>query len=286
MTQYGFIGTGSMGSMLIRKIIGTGLVAPGRISASSKSGISARALAGMTSITAEPSNRTVAGNADILFICVKPLEVRGVLGEIKDVLNRDALLVSIAGCVSLDNLRDWTGDTVHCVRVIPSVTAEEYAGISLVAWGPGVNAEEKNLVLGLLNAISKAVEIEERDFDLYTNLTSCGPALIVAMMREFAGGASRTGTIPPELAEYLVKETMIGTARILGSEQVTFDNVIGRVATKGGSTEEGVKVLQARLPEVMDEVLLALDAKRRVVSEKVAAGEFDPVSSSLSVRLL
>ena len=89
------------------------------------------------------------------------------------------------------------------------------------------------------------------------------------MMREFARAAVRTGTIPPERAEFLVKETMAGTARILEGEQGTFDTVIGRVATKGGSTEEGVKVLEARLPDVMDEVLLALDAKRRVVSEKV-----------------
>jgi len=272
MTQYGFIGTGSMGSMLIRKIIGTGLVAPGRITASSKSGISARILAGTTGITAEPSNRTVAENADVLFICVKPLEVRGVLDEVRDVLKHGALLVSIAGCVSLENLRDWTGKNVHCVRVIPSVTAEENAGISLVAWGESVTPGDKKLVLGLLNAVSTAVEIDEQDFDLYTNLTSCGPALIVAMMREFAGGASRTGTIPPGLAEYLVKETMVGTARILEGERATFDNVIGRVATKGGSTEEGVKVLQARLPAVMDEVLQVLDAKRRVVSGKVAGG--------------
>jgi pyrroline-5-carboxylate reductase len=150
------------------------------------------------------------------------------------------------------------------------VTAEENAGISLVAWGRGVKPGDKKLVLGLLNAISTAVEIDEQNFDLYTNLTSCGPALIVAMMREFAGAAFRTGTIPPELAEYLVKETMVGTARILECERATFDNIIGRVATKGGSTEEGVKVLQARLPDVMDEVLLALDAKRRVVSGKVA----------------
>jgi pyrroline-5-carboxylate reductase len=69
-----------------------------------------------------------------------------------------------------------------------------------------------------------------------------------------------------------VKEIMVGTARILEGEQVTFDTITERVATKGDSTEEGAKVLQARLPEVMDEVLQALDAKRRVVSEKVAGG--------------
>jgi pyrroline-5-carboxylate reductase len=270
MTQYGFIGTGSMGSMLIRKFIASGRVTPGEIAASSKSGISARSLSAATGITAEPANHAVAENTDVLFICVKPLEVRGVLDEIRDLLKPGALLISIAACVSLENLRDWTGESVHCVRVIPSVTAEENAGISLVAWGHGVTPEDKTRVLGLLNAISTAVEIDERDFDLYTNLTSCGPALIVAMMREFAKSAARTGTIPPGVAEYLVKETMAGTARILEGGQDTFDTVIGRVATKGGSTEEGVKVLKARLPVVMDEVLPALDAKRRVVSEKIA----------------
>jgi hypothetical protein len=34
----------------------------------------------------------------------------------------------------------------------------------------------------------------------------------------------------------------------------------------------GLKVLRAWLPDVMDEVLLALDEKRRVVSEKVDGG--------------
>lgn len=272
MTRYGFIGTGSMGSMLIRKFIGTGLVAPSAITASSKTGIAVRALAESTGINAAPSNRAVAENADVVFICVKPLQVRVVLGEIRSVLNRDVLLVSIAGCVSLEDLREWAGDHVHCVRIIPSVTAEQNAGISLVAWGRSVRPEDKNLILGLLNATGTAVETDEEHFDLYTNLTSCGPALIVAMMREFAGAAVRTGTVRTEIAEYLVKETMIGTARILAVDQMKFDEVIGRVATKGGSTEEGVKVLQARLPATMDEVLAALDAKRRITAEKVAGG--------------
>jgi pyrroline-5-carboxylate reductase len=262
-----------MGSMLIQQFIGTGIVSPRDITASSKTGISARALAGKTGITAVPANRTVAEKADVLFICVKPLEVRGVLNEIRDVLKPGTLLISIAGCVSLEDLREWVGDNVHCVRIIPSVTAEQNSGISLVAWGRSVRPGDKKLILGLLNAIGTAVETDEEHFDLFTDLTSCGPALIVSMVQEFAEAAARTGAVQPELAEYLVRETLIGTARILAGNQMKFDEVIRRVATKGGSTEEGVKVLQARLPGTMDEVLKALDAKRRVTAEKVAGGK-------------
>jgi competence protein ComER len=273
MTRYGFIGTGSMGSMLVRKFLGTGLVTPAEITASSKTGLSARLLAEKTGITAVPSNRTVAENADVLFICVKPLEVRGVLQEIRSVLKPGTLLVSIAGCVSFANLGDWTGETIRSVRIIPSVTAEQTAGVSLVAWGRSVTPENKILVLSLLNAIGTAVETDEKNFDLYTDLTSCAPGLIAAMMHEFAAAAVRTGTIRPELAEYLVRETLIGTARILDKEQMKFDEVIARVATKGGTTEEGVKVLHARLPAVMDELIEATFARRRILTERVAAGE-------------
>lgn len=270
MTRYGFIGTGSMGSMLVTQFIGTGKMTPAEITASSKTGISARALAGKTGITVAPSNRTVAENADVLFICVKPLEVRGVFEEIRTVLKPGTLLISIAACVSLENLGAWAGDPVRCVRVIPSLTAEHYSGISLVAWGRSVRPEDRRIVLDLLNSIGTAVETDEEHFEVCTNLTSCGPALIAAMMKVFADAAVRTGTIPPEQAEYLVRETMIGTARILACGKMTFDEVIERVATKGGSTEEGVKVLQVRLPEVMDVVHEALLAKRRVVEKRIA----------------
>jgi competence protein ComER len=269
--RYGFIGTGSMGSMLIRRFIVAGRIAPTEITASSKTTVSVRALAAKTGITAAGANRTVAENADVLFICVKPLVVRSVIAEICDVLRPGTLLISIAGCVTLADLQQWAGDAVRCVRVIPSVTAEQDAGVSLVAWGKDVQPEDRALVLGLLNAIGTAVETDEKDFDPYTDLTSCGPALIASLVQEFAQAAVRTGAVRPEMAEFLAKATLIGTAKILDAEKMSFDEIISRVATKGGTTEEGVKVLRARLPAVMNEMLHEMDAKRQLTADKVAA---------------
>jgi pyrroline-5-carboxylate reductase len=269
MTRYGFIGTGSMGSMLVRKFTGSGIIAPADIAASSKTGISSRALAEKTGITAAPSNTAVAADADVLFICVKPAEVRSVLEETQGVLGQEALIVSIAGSVSLANLVKWAGPDHRFVRVIPSVAAEQESGISLVAWGRGIKPEDRALVLKLFNAIGTAVETDEGNFDLYADLTSCAPAYISAMMRELASAAVRTGTIEPPLAEYLLRETLIGTARILDNDSTGFDTVITRVATKGGNTEEGVKVLEARLPAVFDGVLCATRKKRQATAERL-----------------
>jgi pyrroline-5-carboxylate reductase len=42
------------------------------------------------------------------------------------------------------------------------------------------------------------------------------------------------------------------------------------VATKGGITEKGIKVLEAQLPAVFDEVLRATKEKCRVAAEQLA----------------
>ena len=199
MTRYGFIGTGSMGSMLIRHFIRTGVVAPQDIAACSKTGASARALATDTGISVKDSDRDVAQGADVLFICVRPLDVHGVLAEIQDVLSKDTLLISIAGCVTLADLAAWSVPGARCVRIIPSVTAEEHSGISLVAWGSWVTPEDKELVFSLFSAIGTPVEIEEKHIEVYSDLTSCAPALFAAMMQEYATAAVRKEGVPRPL---------------------------------------------------------------------------------------
>jgi competence protein ComER len=272
MIRYGFIGTGSIGGMLIRKFIDTGAVAAESISGSSRTGDSAMILSQETGIHVPGSNRAVAESSDILFICVKPLQVRDVLLGIRDLLGGTRLIVSVAGCVTLDNLGEWSGYGGRCVKVIPSLTAEQNSGVSLIAWGSGMSGEDRALILSLFTGIGKTVEVCEEDLELYADLTSCAPALISAMMSEFAAAAVRTGTIKPEMAEFLVRETMIGTSRILADTPGSFDDVIRRVATKGGITEEGITVLHNRLPAVLDDMLSSTLAKHQKIKDQIARG--------------
>ncbi len=192
------------------------------------------------------------------------------LKEIQSSLKPGALLVSIADCVSLAQLEDWTLGKVRCVRVIPSVTSEQRSGVSLVTWGPNLREGDKDRMLNLFNSISRVVEVDEDNLEACANLTSCGTALISAMMKEFVDAAVRTGAVKPSLAEYLVKEISIGSAALLEKGSLGFEGVIGRVATRGGATEEGVKVFHAQLPSACDEAIRSIMAKRMRVSCEVS----------------
>ncbi|HEY8390812.1 MAG TPA: pyrroline-5-carboxylate reductase dimerization domain-containing protein [Clostridia bacterium] len=51
---------------------------------------------------------------------------------------------------------------------------------------------------------------------------------------------------------------------------MNFQDVISRVATKGGITEEGIKVFEKTLPQVFDEMFEQTLNRRKIISEKVS----------------
>jgi pyrroline-5-carboxylate reductase len=267
MTKIGIIGTGSMGGMFIRKFTETGAVDANDITAHNRSMDKLRSLAHFSGIAISDNNEEVIRRSEVIFLCVKPLDVKGILQEVHDLLTPEKLLISIASGITIDDLRSLSHARV--ARIIPSVTSECRRGISLVSFGTNVTTEDKKLVLSLMAHISKPVETEEKNLALLTDLTSCAPAFIAAMMREFASAAVRKEGVPVELAELLVKETLAGTAELLARDGCGFEAIVEEVATKGGITEEGVKVILREIPSMYDDLLEATAAKRKLVRERI-----------------
>jgi competence protein ComER len=259
MTQVGIIGTGSMGGMLARSFIRSGAVRPDAVIASNRTAAKLLALAAETGIRCGRDNREVAEDAGVVFLCVHPSEVRDVLCGLRDDLSPEKVLVSIAAGVPLEDLQAWTEARV--VRVIPALTSEVLKGASLVVFGDRATEADRKTVLTLLNAIGRAVEVEEEDVEALTLLTSCGPAFVAALMEEMAAAAVRRGGVRPDLARLLVKETLMGTAGLL--EESDFSHLIARVATPGGITEKGVAVIRERGPGMFDGMMRAALGKEK-----------------------
>lgn len=264
MSRIGVIGTGSMGGMLIRKFVETGAFPAGDILASNRSPEKARAVALATGIEIAKDNLDLAVASEVIFICVRPLEVKPLLKELGGKLTADKLVVSIASDVTLDEISSLCDARV--ARFIPSVTSECSKGVSLVAFGDRSTEADRRLILSALGSISLPVETEEKHFEILADLTSCAPAFISALMHEFALSAVRRGSVSLELAELLVMETLAGTAELLEKAK-SFEEVVGRVATRGGITEEGVKAIRRAAPAMYDDLLEVTLAKHGLVKE-------------------
>lgn len=263
MTTFGFIGTGHLGSILVRKFIETGAIEAEDILASNRTPEKADRLAKATHIRTA-TNRIVAELSDIIFICVRPLDVEDVLRDMEHLLTPEKLLISVAGDVLLKDLRALCNARV--ARAFPRIASEHLKGATLMAFGDNATVIDRSLVLHLFQALGSAVTVDEKDFEVLADLTGCAPGYFAAILREFVL-ASKSRGIREDLAERLVKQTMLGIALLLVDE--SFQGLITSIATKGGITEAGVKVTQAEAPGMFDQLFQATQARHEQVKKRV-----------------
>ncbi len=67
----------------------------------------------------------------------------------------------------------------------------------------------------------------------------------------------------------MVISTLFGTAKLLMEQALGFPELLSRVATKGGITEEATKVLNDGLPGLFDEVFSKTIGKHESVKSMV-----------------
>lgn len=267
--KVGFIGYGSMGSMLLNQMIFTKALEPGDIIVYNRTAAKLAPLSENYPAVEIASGVTeVASKAKYIFLCTKAPDVLQILEEIKGYITPDKHLISISGAIKAKDIRERTGAMVS--KLIPAVTSEVLDGVSLIYHEAGVRKENAEFVENLIRSISLVKILPVDDFALITEITSCGPGLIAGMFREMLEAAVRHSDIysRDELQELMIR-TLYGTAKLFLEKGLTFDKTISRVAVKGGITEEGILVFEKQLPDVFDEAFDHMLEKRKISDKKV-----------------
>lgn len=267
MFDFGFIGFGSMAKMLIHSLIEFSKVSPGDICVTRKDKTRLIEISDIfAGVKVYETAQEIAQNARMVFLCVKPAEIKSVLLEIKPYINSDTHIVSLAGTVSMDNLRSIVSGKIS--KLIPTITCEAGAGISLLCHNEYVTARDSEFLEKSIRPFGSVKTIKDTDVGFAAELTSCAPGFIASIFGHFANAASlHTTSLSPQDINEMVTETLFATAKLICETGMSFEEVISRVATKGGITQEGVSVFDKTLPRVFDEMFKRTLEKR----EKVAA---------------
>ena len=267
--KIGIIGYGSMGKMLLEKFIETKRVKESDIFLSTEKFEDIESLNKIyPQINICKQNTDTAKNADILFVCVKPLDITPVLSEIIGSVKCNCHIVSLAGYVLFQQLEQICAER-KITKIMPSVTAEVYQSITLICHNDYVNDDDKNRVEQLLQCFGKNIQVTESELGMASDLTSSMPGFICAILKVITNEAAKRSTISKEKIATMVTETMYGTAKLLVEKNITFDDLINKVATKGGITEEGAKVIYEKLPQVINEMFDKTSKKVELTIEKV-----------------
>ena len=236
------IGSGKMGTALLKGIVTRGLCAAGDITISDPS---PEALAAATS--AVPGLRVATANdeavrgADAVLLCVKPAGIVPLIESLRDL--PPVLFISIAAGITLSRMEAAAGHH-RIVRVMPNTPA--LIGQGAAAYSPGSSAGEADcrLTESLLGAVGTVTRVAEKLLDAVTGLSGSGPAYIYTVIEALADGGVLEG-LSREQAIQLAAQTVAGAAGMVLQTGLHPAVLRDQVTSPGGTTIAGLASLEA-----------------------------------------
>lgn len=193
---------------------------------------------------------------DVLILAVKPQQLFSALKKINPHVSKNTLIISIAAGISLKALQVYFPDN-PMARVMPNTPALIQQGMSGISFSSACKKNDKDFVLKLFRQIGEVQVAPEQRINAITAMSGSGPAYVFFLLHEFATQAASID-LPYDDALDLITQTFIGASNLLKSSTASPEELISKVASKGGTTEAALKVLQAsNISDIIKSTLLA-----------------------------
>jgi len=242
--RIGIIGGGFMGEAFLRGILRAGVATPGDIAVAEVVPARRAALSEHgVRVTDDPESACIG--AEIVILAVKPQDLPMVAEGIAGKVSRDAVIVSIAAGVRLDDLRRHTGHRA-AVRVMPNLPAAIGAGAVVFYAANEVTPAQRLQVDRVLSAVATGIveAHSDEEVDLATAVHGSGPGYVYLFIEAMVDAAVRQGMKRPD-AMALVLSTVRGSAEYAmetGQHPAALRNA---VTSPGGTTAAGIAELEA-----------------------------------------
>ena len=240
--RIGFIGTGKMASAIIKGIVDKGVFSKDEIIASNIHEESRKRAEKELGIKVTGSSAEVAEKTRIVVLAVKPQQIPDVFADKSVKMGKDHLLISIAAGTTIDTLKTYVPDS-RIVRVMPNICSTNFVGASGFSQSPECTAEDVSTVKQIFEAVGMCVEVKEKDIDAVSGLSGSSPAFIFMIIDAMADAGVLMG-LPRDLSLKLAAQTVMGSAVTVLESGEHPDVLKDKVCSPGGTTIEGVKVLE------------------------------------------
>lgn len=263
--SFGIIGYGKMGASIVKGAIGAGILAPTDVIVYDKDALRLE-VATNERLNIAKSISEISSCCHIL-IAVKPKDVPSLGEQLKALLPKGKVLaISIAAGITLSNLESRLGDSARIIRVMPNIAAAVNEAAS--AFVPNKHATKGDVafVSKLLNSIGVGYLLDDESMiDAVTGLSGSGPAYFFYIMKALEEVGLRSG-LPAPLVRSLVSQTCRGSGAMAAKSDAAFDQLIRFVASPGGTTEEALKVIDAKgvSSAMIEAVTAAIEKSKRM----------------------
>ena len=160
--------------------------------------------------------------ADVVLLSVKPQNYDEVLAEI-----------SVSDRLS----------GAQVVRVLPNVPMLIGHGVSVICENSSVSAADFEFICAIFRSAGSVLLIDEKDMNSIIGVTSSSPAYVFEFISAIYQGALAQGLDDNDLLDAIC-DVVIGSALTLKNSDISPNEWVSRVASKGGTTERALATLK------------------------------------------
>lgn len=242
----GFIGVGNMASAIIGGITAVGNYPWSNINlfdvAQDKTADFAKKGANVFSDIENLYNAS-----DCIVLSVKPQNFPEILRDISEAQKanpKHTLYVTIAAGISTESICETLGN-VPIVRALPNTPMLIGKGVSAICKNSLVTDSEFEFVSSAFENAGKVIVIDECEMNRIICVTSSSPAYVFMFIKAICDGAEKQGLmLDSDSIKKAVCGVLVGAAEMLANSELSAEELISMVCSKGGTTERAVAELE------------------------------------------
>ena len=207
-------------------------------------------------------------NADCVLISVKPQNYAEVIAELKTVKDyQKKLYISIGAGITVKSVSDEL-DGADVIRVLPNLPMTVGMGVSVICRNDSVTSEDFDFVRSVFDSAGSTTIIDENDMNAIIGVTSSSPAYVFKFINAICMGAEVQGLDSKALLG-VVCDMVIGSATLLKNSLDTPNELISKVASKGGTTEQAlIKLDEGDFDKIIENAMIACTKRADELGKK------------------
>ena len=179
---------------------------------------------------------------DIIFLCVKPNDIKTAINENQDLFVDNQVVVSVAAGVKIKTIKNLITRDSGVVRAMPNLCAVLNESITGFCSDNSVGDDKKKHIEEIFRSIGYVREIKEEEMDSFTALFGSGPAYIMYFIESLMKCES-FDSINEEDKSLLILNLLSSTSKMLLVTE-NINDLRKKVTSKGGTTESAIKLFE------------------------------------------
>lgn len=196
-------------------------------------------------------------SCDFIFLTIKPQVYKDVISSLNPIKTFDKCFIDVAAGITIDYVKSLLGYNAPVVRVMPNTPLMYGNGATAIVKKDPVTDEQFEFVKGFFDSCGITAIVNEECINTITAISGSAPAYVMRFIKNLVDFAEEKG-VDRNSAIKLVCQTVLGSAIMVTSSNISVDTLIKNVTSPNGTTEAGLKSLDtSSYDEILQECLRA-----------------------------